>query len=88
MMGKQEKHLEFEQVIERGCGLDVHKSVITATIRGADIKEKTRNYDGFTDSLESLRNWFKESNITHVAKKSIGVYWKPLCNILEEDSAI
>ena len=34
--------VEFEQVIERGCGLDVHKETVTATIKGEGIKQETR----------------------------------------------
>lgn len=87
-MENTEKQVEFEQIIERGCGIDVHKSVVVATIRGAGIKEKTRTYDGFTESLESMRDWLKENNITHVAMESTGVYWKPVYNILEDDFEI
>ena len=32
------KKIEFEQVIEQGCGLDVHKENVTATIMGKGIK--------------------------------------------------
>ncbi len=87
-METQQKNITFEQVIERGCGIDVHKSVVVATIRGAGIKEETRTYDGFTESLESLRDWLKDNRITHIAMESTGVYWKPVYNILEEDFEI
>ncbi len=85
---KHEKHVEFEQVIERGCGIDVHKEVIVATIRGTGIKTETRTFDGFTESLEKLRDWLKDRQITHIAMESTGVYWKPVYNILEEDFEI
>lgn len=76
--------VEFAQLVEKGCGIDVHKSVIVATIKGTGIKEETRSFDGFTASIESLRDWLLESKITHVAMESTGVYWKPLYNIFEE----
>lgn len=87
-METQKNNITFEQVIERGCGIDVHKSVVVATIRGAGIKEETRSFDGFTESLEALRDWLKENHITHIAMESTGVYWKPVYNILEEDFVI
>jgi transposase len=87
-MEKQEKYVAYEQVIERGCGIDVHKKVIVATIRGTDLKTETRKFDGFTESLERLRDWLKECKITHIAMESTGVYWKPVYNILEEDFEI
>lgn len=87
-MADSKNNIEFEQVIERGCGIDIHKQVLVATIRGTDIKEETRSYDGFTISIEKLRDWLKENRITHVAMESTGVYWKPVYNILEEDFEI
>jgi len=87
-METQQKNITFEQVIECGCGIDVHKSVVVATIRGADIKEETRTFDAFTESLEALRDWLKDNRITHIAMESTGVYWKPVYNILEEDFVI
>lgn len=82
-MAKKKNQIEFEQIIERGCGLDVHKSTITATIKGTGLQEETRTYNGFTDSLEKMRDWLKESKVSHVAMESTGVYWKPVYNILE-----
>jgi transposase len=72
----------FEQVIERGCGLDVHKETVVATIMGKGIKTQTRSFSTFTRSLKSLQNWLSEQGITHVAMESTGVYWKPVYNIL------
>ena len=79
------KEIVFDQVIDRGCGIDVHKSVIVATIRGIGIEEATKSYSGFTESIEEMRSWLKEKKITHVAMESTGIYWKPIFNILEED---
>ena len=80
--------ITFDQIVERGCGIDVHKKVLVATIRGTGIKEVTKSYDAFTSSIEALRDWLKEHKISHVAMESTGVYWKPVYNILEEDFEI
>lgn len=77
--------VNFDQLIARGCGIDVHKNLIVATIKGEGLQEETRSYDGFTGSLEQLRDWLKENRVTHVAMESTGVYWKPVFNVLEED---
>jgi len=82
-MSKSE--ITFEQVIEKGCGIDVHKKVLVSTIRGTGIQEETRSFDSFTESIEAMRDWLKENHITHVAMESTGVYWKPVFNILEDD---
>jgi len=82
------KEITFEQVIDRGCGIDVHKNIIVATIKGVDIQEETRTFNGFTESIEEMRDWLKAEKITHVAMESTGVYWKPIFNILEADFEI
>ncbi len=80
----KQKEISFEQVIERGCGIDVHKMVLVATIRGTGIKEETRSYGAFTKDIEEMSSWLRENNISHIAMESTGVYWKPVFNILEE----
>jgi transposase len=75
--------VSFDQVVSRGCGLDVHKKVVTATIDGEGIKKQTREYPTITSSLKELRDWLLENGITHVAMESTGVFWKPVYNVLE-----
>jgi transposase len=79
----QETEVRFEQVVSRGCGLDVHKKVIVATINGTGIKKQTREYSSTTRSLTELKDWLLENGVTHVAMESTGVYWKPVYNVLE-----
>lgn len=74
--------IEFEQVVEKGCGLDVHKDNVVATIRGNGIKTQTMEFRTYTSSLILLRDWLLKHGITHVAMESTGVYWKPIYNIL------
>jgi transposase len=87
-MTEAKNKIEFTQVIERGCGIDIHKSVLVSTVQGKGIKTETRRYDAFTESIQQLRDWLKSLGITHVAMESTGVYWKPVYNILEEDFEI
>jgi len=82
-MTANKKEIKFDQIIERGCGIDVHKSVIVATIKGTGIQEETNIYDAFTESIEKMRDWLLQNKITHIAMESTGVYWKPIYNILE-----
>jgi transposase len=76
--------VEFEQLIARGCGIDVHKETLTATVLVDGLEEESRVYSTFTKSLEDLSEWLISKDITHVAIESTGVYWKPVFNILEE----
>lgn len=73
----------FKQVVSRGCGLDVHKKVVVATIDGEGIKKQTCEFSTVTSSLKELRDWLLEHKVTHVAMESTGVFWKPVYNILE-----
>jgi transposase len=75
--------ITFEQVVSRGCGLDVHKKEIVATIWGTGLKKETRTYMSTTRSLTELREWLLKNEVSHVAMESTGVYWKPVFNILE-----
>jgi transposase len=85
---KKKEFIEFEQVVERGCGMDVHKDLIVATIQGKDIKTQTNSYKTFTSSLILLKEWLLKNGITHVAMESTGVYWKPVFNVLGDDFKI
>jgi transposase len=79
------KEIGFTQMVSVGCGIDVHQSQITASIRKSSDEVETREFEGYTSSLTSLREWCKQESVTHVAMESTGVYWKPVFNILEED---
>ena len=80
--------IEFEQVVERGCGMDVHKETVVVTIRGKGIKTVTKSYSTYTSSLIKLKEWLLKHGITHVAMESTGVYWKPIFNVLGDDFTI
>ena len=73
----------FEQVVSRGCGIDVHKKTVVATIDGEGLEHTTREFGTFTSSLTQLKDWLLENRVTHVAMESTGVYWKPVYHILE-----
>ena len=70
-------------IIEKGCGLDVHKGTVVVCIMGTGIKKEIRTYTSMTNDLLRLRQWLQGHGITHVAMESTGVYWKPVFNILE-----
>ena len=74
----------MEIIIEKGCGLDVHKETVVACIMGTGIKKEIKTYTTMTHDLLRLREWLQGNGITHVAMESTGVYWKPVFNILED----
>ena len=82
------KEIGFTQMVSVGCGIDVHQSQVTASIRKSDTEVETREFEAYTSSLTSLREWCKNEGVTHIAMESTGVYWKPVFNILEENFEI
>ena len=81
------KEIGFVQLVSVGCGIDVHQNLIVASIRKSsnDDEVETREFNAYTRSLKSLREWCKQEGVTHVAMESTGVYWKPVFNVLESD---
>ena len=73
----------FPSFVSRGCGIDIHKKVVVATINGEGIRKETREFNTFTSSLTALKDWLLANEITHVAMESTGVYWKPVYNVLD-----
>ncbi len=84
----KENVVEFELIVDRGCGMDVHKDNVVVTIRGKGLKTQTRSFKTFTNSLIKLKNWLQKHKITHIAMESTGVYWKPVFNVLGDDFEI
>ena len=54
-MATQKNEVSFEEVVARGCGLDVHKKEIVATVSGTDIKKETRTFQSTTKFLTQLK---------------------------------
>jgi transposase len=82
-MARKKQEVSFDEVVERGCGLDVHKKEIVATVGGTGMKSETRTFQSTTRFLTELKEWLLALGVTHVAMESTGVYWKPVMNILE-----
>jgi transposase len=78
----------MERVIERCCGLDVHKKTVAACVRvpGPDGKgqQQVRTFGTTAADLLTLRDWLTAHSVTHVAMESTGVYWKPIFYVLED----
>jgi len=76
----------MEVLYPRCCGLDVHKSSITACVLIAQSGKPQRHIRRFgctTRELRELVVWLHEFGVEHVAMESTGVYWKPVWNVLE-----
>lgn len=78
----------METIIQRCCGIDVHKKSITVCLTtGKPDEEPTetvKTFSTMTRDLLACRDWLVSEVCTHVAMESTGVYWKPVFNILED----
>jgi transposase len=74
----------MDTIIERACGMDVHKDSITACVMTPEEKE-IQTFSTKTIFLLQLIDWIKKRGCTHVAMESTGVFWKPIVNLLEAE---
>lgn len=77
----------MEAIIEKCCGIDVHKMniVVCLAVGKPDEKPRTtiKTFSTMTYDLLACRDWLVSEGCTHAAMESTGVYWKPVYNILE-----
>src|SRR3990172_6409393 len=75
----------MEEMIMKGCGLDVHQATVVPCIHRQGYDKQIKTFGTTTEELEGLKQWLKEEGITHVAMESTGVFWKPVFNVLEDE---
>jgi len=79
----------MEMVLERCCGLDVHKATVAACVwrrdAGGRVSKATQTFGTMTAELLVLADWLQAHQVTHVAMESTGVFWQPVFNLLEAD---
>jgi transposase len=52
-----ESQVSFNQVVSRGCGIDVHKKMLVATISGEGLNTETREFGTVTRSQFIVRDF-------------------------------
>lgn len=78
----------MNDLLERCCGLDVHKDIIVACILegklGKTAKSEIREFSTLNPDMQKLKDWIVSSNCHFVAMESTGIYWQPIYEILED----
>ncbi len=73
--------------VERCAGIDVGKKFLAVCVMIGPLDGEAcvhrRRVGTTTAELESLRDWLKAEDVTHVVMESTGSYWKPVYNVLE-----
>jgi transposase len=78
----------LQRIVERCCGLDVHKASVTACVRviaGGEVRQEIRQFSATTRELLQLRDWLASFKVELVGMEATGVYWKPIYYLLEDD---
>jgi hypothetical protein len=79
----------MDTVIERCCGLGVHKDIVVACVRtpgnGDKRQTETRTFPTMTTDLPTRRDWLVAMQVALVGTGSTGAYWKPVFYLLEDD---
>jgi len=75
-------HEGLPQIRTDAGGLDVGASEIWVDVGNKDA-EPVRRFETFTQDLNQMADWLNQSGIKTVAMESTGVYWIPVCQILE-----
>jgi len=71
-------------VLDKACGVDVHRDSLVADIIGDASAEKRARFENSLEGIESMKAWLRENQCEHVVMESTGVYWVPLYTALEE----
>jgi transposase len=78
----------MDVLVERCCGLDVHKDTVVACVRtpgeGGKRQSQVRTFGAMTVDLLALRDWLVAVGVTRVGMESTGVYWKAPFYVLED----
>jgi transposase len=74
----------YMAMIQRACGVDVHKDSFVATILTSKGCE-TRDFEKSLEDIEAFKGWLKAEKCRAVAMESTGVYWIPLYAALEDE---
>lgn len=78
----------MEAIIQRSCGLDVHKKIIVATILleqlDGSVTEKTQEFGTTLRECERLSEWLLHHEIQLSVMESTGIFWKSIYAALEK----
>jgi transposase len=72
--------------------MDVHKKDVKVCLVTRDSqgqrRQDIRTFRTMTGDLLALRDWLQAHGCTQVVMESTGVYWKPICNLLDGDFTV
>src|SRR5713101_3570406 len=66
------------------AGIDVGASDLFVAVSADRDPQPVRSFPTFTRDLNALADWLQQCGVRSVAMESTGVYWIPVCQILED----
>ena len=72
------------------CGVDVHEKMIEACIlkqNSSEFSVLRQQFSTFPEHLKLFTEWLYDNDCYHIAMESTGVYWKPVYESIEANSA-
>jgi transposase len=82
----------MEVMFDRVAGLDVGKETVTVCLRTpgprGGRRSETRTFKTMTGSLQVMRDWLVEADVSIAAMESTSAYWKPPFYCLEEQMTV
>lgn len=69
---------------QHAAGIDLGSRTHFVALPPGRGEQTVREFDCFTEDLEAMAKWLKDSGITTVAMEATGVYWVPVFQILEK----
>jgi transposase len=78
----------MDTMVERACGLDVHKESVVACVRiarghGRGATREVRTFATNLRGLKELADWLATYAVQVIAMEGTGVYWRPVYAMLE-----
>jgi transposase len=72
-------------MVEKFCGIDVHRDTLVATILDGQNEEKqTQKFQNNIQDIENLKQWLTQTQCQTVVMESTGIFWVTLYLTLEE----
>ena len=72
----------MNDLLERCCGLDVHKDTIVACVLDGPVNKtatsEIREFSTLIPDMQALKDWLVLLDCHYVAMESTGIYWQPI----------
>src|SRR6267142_1013565 len=77
-------HEQLRPMRTDGAGIDVGASEIWVDVGIENDADPVKRFQTFTADLNRMAKWLQQCGVRSVAMESTGVYWIPVCQILED----